>query len=406
MISRTPRRLVVAAALAALTGGILGAAPASADQVVTPGTVRYAAQATSVENSFVVVLKNTTKPEETEKLASELTEKYGGTLRFTYTAALQGFALEVTEDKARAIAGEPGVDYVAQDQIMSIDALGVQAAPPSWGIDRIDQRSLPRDNKYFYANTAPSVRAYIIDTGILATHQEFGGRVICGFDPFLLGCGPCNQFHGTHVAGTVGGNTVGVAKGVQIVSVNVFGCNSTTPTSVVIAGVNFVTLAASMSPPTVRSVANMSLGGSAFQPLDDAVTASINTNVHYSVAAGNGFGQNACNTSPARTPLATTVGSTNINDNRSAFSDIGPCLDLFAPGEGITSSVPPLNNSYGVASGTSMSAPHATGVAALWRQKFPNDNAVAVANALAANATPGVVVNPAPARPTCCSSAG
>jgi len=402
MITRLPRRLVVTVALAALTGAGLGAAPPAAAQtaapVVTPRPVLYEDTPNAIDENFVVVLAKNTSPSDTPRIVSELVNKYGGTIRFTYTSALQGFAVEISADKAHLIAGEPSVDYVAQDQTVTLDALGLQNNPPSWGLDRIDQRSLPLDTKYFFANTASTARAFIIDSGILLTHQEFGGRAICGFDPFLSGCAPCNQFHGTHVAGTVGGATVGVAKAIQLISVKVFNCAPSTPTSVVIAGVDFVTLAQTLNP-NPRSVANMSLGGSAFQPLDDAVNNSINANVHYSVAAGNGFGANACGLSPARVPNATTVGSTDINDARSGFSNIGVCIDFFGPGGGILSAVHTANNAYGVASGTSMATPHATGTAAMWRTKFPADNAVAVGVALAANATPGVVINPGAGSP-------
>jgi subtilisin family serine protease len=273
----------------------------------------------------------------------------------------------------------------------------VQGSPPSWGIDRIDERSLPLDNKYHYPNTAQSVRAYIIDTGIRLTHQEFGGRAVCGFDPWAGGCDPCNLGHGTHVAGTVGGRSVGVAKQVRIVSVRVFECSNSTTWAAVIAGVNYVTTAA-MFNPNVRHVANMSLGGGAFQPVDDAVTTSIAANVHYSIAAGNNGGL-SCNTSPARTPRATTVGATTITDTRAAFSNFGACNDLFAPGVNITSAWHTSDSAYTALQGTSMAAPHAAGVAALWRQKFPADNADAVATALAANATPGVVINPGAGSP-------
>jgi subtilisin family serine protease len=212
-----------------------------------------------------------------------------------------------------------------------------------------------------------------------------------------MGCAPCNQGHGTHVAGTIGGATVGVAKGVRIVSVRVFQCSGSTTAAIVIAGINYVTFAASINP-AQRSVANMSLGGGAFAPMDTAVTNSIATNVHYSVAAGNS-NADACLFSPARVPRATTVGSTRSNDNRSPFSNFGACLDLFAPGELIYSAWYTANNAYATLSGTSMASPHAAGTAAMWRHKFPADNADQTATALAANATPNVVINPGPLSP-------
>jgi subtilisin family serine protease len=395
MVRRPTRRHAIAVALVAVVASVTGlSSAASASTVpvpVVPGQILYADEPTAVPGSYIVVLKPGTLPEDTERIANELTAKYNGKLSFTYTAALQGFAADLTADQAALVAGESSVDYVAQDQQVTLDTF-VQPNPPSWGIDRIDEHSLPLDAKYHYPSTGSSARAFIIDTGILLNHQEIAGRAFCGFDPWGGGCAPCNQFHGTHVAGTVGGRTVGVAKGVQIISVRVFQCSSSTTWAVVIAGVNYVTFA-QMLTPTAHSVANMSLGGLGFAPVDTAVTNSIAANVHYSVSAGNS-NANACLFSPARVPRATTVAATDINDNRAAFSNFGPCVDVFAPGVNILSSSHTATNAYVAASGTSMSAPHVTGTAALWRHKFPADNADQVHNALSANATPGVVINP------------
>jgi len=358
----------------------------------TVGTVRYADDPDAVPDSYIVVFRDDRTPDETRKLATELTARYGGETQFVYGAALAGFAVRASADQARLLAGDPRVDYVAQDRYYHTQALGVQTGPPSWGIDRIDERSLPLDSKYHFPNVANTVTAFVIDTGVLLAHQEFGGRAVCGFDPFGGGCAPCNLGHGTHVAGTIGGRTVGVAKSVRLVSVRVFGCTGSTTAAVVIAGVNYVTLAQQLNP-NQRSVANMSLGGGAYVPLDTAVTNSIAANVHYSVAAGNN-NANACLYSPARVPRATTVGATAVNDHRAAFSNFGTCVDLFAPGQAITSAWHTATNAYNSISGTSMAAPHAAGAAALWRHRFPADNADQVAAALNANATPGVVVNP------------
>jgi len=379
-----------AIALAALLVGAL-LAP-SGPSAAAAGVVRYASTPQAVPDSYVVVFPIDTTASETVRRAGELIAKYGGAIRFTYTAALRGFAVSANATQAQLMAGDPLVDYVAQDQAVSLAGLEVQLNPPAWGLDRIDQRSLPLDSKYHYPNTAGSVRAYVIDTGMRLTHQEFGGRAFCGFDPWAAGCAPCNQGHATHVAGTIGGATVGVAKGLRIVSVRVFECSGSTTFAIVIAGVDYVTLAQQTNP-NVRSVANMSLGGQAFQPLDDAVTNSIAANVHYSIAAG-GSGTSACNFSPARVPRATTVSTTDITDSRAPFANIGPCVDVFAPGVHTYSAWHTADNAYQVLSGTSTSAPLAAGTAALWRQRFPADNADAVHDALNANATPGVVINP------------
>jgi subtilisin family serine protease len=394
MSPRFIRRLALVTVLATAVASLAGAGPAAfaaPDAVVTPGTVLYANEPKAIPDSYIVVLKDTTSPQETDRIASDLTAKYNAKLNFTYTSALQGFAVNVSADQAALIAGEPQVDYVAQDQEVGLDTF-VQPGPPSWGIDRIDEHSLPLDAKYHFPSTGSSARAFIIDTGILLNHQEIVGRASCGFDPWGAGCAPCGQFHGTHVAGTVGGKTVGVAKGVQIISVRVFQCSPVTTWAIVIAGVNYVTFAQTINP-AARSVANMSLAGATFLPVNTAVTNSVAANVHYSVAAGNS-NANACLFSPASAAAATTVAATTITDNRASFSNWGPCVDLFAPGQNIVSGSDTATNAYVSASGTSMAAPHAAGTAALWRHKFPADNAVQVHNALNVNATPGVVITP------------
>jgi subtilisin family serine protease len=354
----------------------------------------------AVPGSYIVVLRPgrpaTTADLGAASAAAELTGRHGGTVRFTYQAALRGFAVQTSEQAARRMAADPRVAYVAQDQTVTADVF-VQPNPPAWGLDRIDERSRPVDAKYHYPSGANSVRAYIIDTGIRFTHQEFGGRAVPGVD--TVGDGrngnDCNG-HGTAVAGVVGGATVGVAKAVTLVSVRVLGCSGSGSTAQVIAGIDWIT--AQQTPNGHRAVANLSLGGPANQALDAAVTASINANVHYSVSAG-GSASNACNFSPARVARATTVGATDAHDNRASFSSIGPCLDLFAPGTATYTAWHTSDAGYSTLSGTSFSTPLAAGTAALWRHRFPADTADGVAAALANNATPGVVGNPGTGSP-------
>jgi len=391
--SRLTRRVVLAVGLVTALGGLVGAVPASGAQLAdtaAEGAVRYAGTAQALPGSYIVVLKGTAGAETTA--AAALAADYGGTVSFVYRAALNGFAVQADARQARRMAADPRVDYVAQDQMVRLN-VAVQPNPPSWGQDRVDQRSLPLDLKYHYPNTAPRIRAYIIDTGIRFTHQEFGGRAVLGVD--TIGDGQngndCHG-HGTHVAGTVGGRSVGIAKQVQLVAVRVLNCAGSGSFAQVIAGVDWVTMQQCAGCPL--SVANMSLGGGFFQPLNDAVTNSIAANVHYSVAAGNNVGADACTVSPASTPRATTVGATDIADNRAGFSNIGTCVDLFAPGVNIYSAWATADNAYNTISGTSMASPHAAGTAALWRQRFPADNASQVASALVVNATPNVVGNP------------
>jgi len=401
---RTSRRLAMAAGLAAAVGGLLGAIPASSapapDASTTPAeaVIRYANHPQALAGSYVVVLKDSgATTQAVATTAADLAARYGATVTHTYGSALKGFAVAADAKQARRLAADPAVDYVAQDQKVQLN-VSVQPNPPSWGLDRIDDRSLPLDLKYHYPNTAPRIKAYIIDTGIRFTHQEFGGRAVLGTD--TVGDGQngndCNG-HGTHVAGTVGGSRVGVAKQVRLIAVRVLNCAGSGSFAGVVAGVDWVTADAGMT--RGLGVANMSLGGGLFQPLNDAVTNSIAANVHYSVSAGNGTGADACLQSPAATPRATTVGATDITDTRAGFSNIGTCVDLFGPGVAIYSAWGTGDANYNTISGTSMSSPHVAGAAALWRMKFPADNADAVAKALVDNATPGVVINPGAGSP-------
>ncbi|MBB5868689.1 subtilisin family serine protease [Allocatelliglobosispora scoriae] len=401
MNNRSIRRLVIVVGIAAAVG--LTGVPAQSSLPVasantTLGKVLYAESPGAVPGSYIVVFKDSS-PSNT---SDELKAKYNLRTTFEYGTALRGFAIAADDATAARVAADPLVEYVAQDQEVTTQ-VSVQTPTPSWGLDRIDERSLPLDNKYHYANTAPGVRAYIIDTGIRYTHVEFGGRAVPGFDAFGGTGADCNG-HGTHVAGTVGGKTVGVAKQVKLISVRVLNCAGSGTAAGVIAGVNWVTLQQILSP-APPSVANMSLGGSAFPPLDTAVTNSITANVHYSVAAGNS-NLNACGFSPARVPRATTVGATTNTDARATFSNFGPCLDLFAPGQGIYSAYGTADNAYATLSGTSMASPHAAGVAALWRWRFPADNADQTALALVNNATPNVVINPGVGSPNLLLFAG
>jgi subtilisin family serine protease len=241
---------------------------------------------------------------------------------------------------------------------------------------------------YTYSTTASNVHAYIIDTGILTTHTQFGGRASSGFD-FVdndSNATDCNG-HGTHVAGTVGGSTYGVAKGVSLVAVRVLNCSGSGTTAGVVSGINWVT-----SHAIKPAVANMSLGGGASTSLDNAVSASVASGVTYAVAAGNS-NANACNSSPSRVATAITVGATSRTDARASFSNFGSCLDIFAPGVGITSSWFSSTTATNTISGTSMASPHVAGGAALVLAKNPSFTAAQVTSALIAASTTGVVTS-------------
>jgi subtilisin family serine protease len=383
------RRLLVSVTAAAVTIAVAAAAtPAAA--APADGTIRDSGTAEVVPDSYIVVLKN--GGSDVAGSARTLTGRYGGSVTHTYTKAVRGFAVQVTEARAKRLAADPAVDYVQRNGVYRIT--GTQPNPPSWGLDRIDQRDLPLNNSYNFPDVTQPVRAYIIDTGVLTTHNDFGGRAVHGRDTVNNDndATDCNG-HGTHVAGTVGGTSFGVAKTVQLVAVRVLNCQGSGTTAGVVAGVDWVT-ANAVKP----AVANMSLGGGADAALDAAVTNSINSGVPYAIAAGNGdiFGnpQNACNSSPARVASAITVGATQINDARASFSNFGTCLDLFAPGVSITSAWYTSPTATNTISGTSMATPHVAGAAALVLAANPAATPQQVRDDLVARASQGKVTDP------------
>ena len=318
-----------------------------------------------------------------QQAADVLVSAYGGKLKQLYKHAINGYAAEMTEAEAVALSEDPRVDFVEEDGIMQASTTQSGA---TWGLDRIDQRDRPLNGTYIYNWTGSGVRAYIIDTGIRTAHTQFGGRASAVFDAFGGNGQDCNG-HGTHVAGTVGGSTYGVAKSALLRAVRVLDCNGSGSTSGVIAGVDWVT-ANHINP----AVANMSLGGGASSALDNAVTNSINSGVTYAVAAGNSS-TDACTQSPARAAAAITVGSTTSTDARSSFSNFGTCVDIFAPGSSITSAWSTSNTATNTISGTSMASPHVAGAAALYKQANPSASPATIRNALVNNATTNHITN-------------
>jgi subtilisin family serine protease len=311
-----------------------------------------------IENQFIVVFKDSslTRSNRQAKL-EELVQANNGAVLRVYDSVLNGGSVKMTEAKARAMAKNPDIAWVEQDVVISTLATQVDAP---WGLDRIDQDVLPLDSAYNYDYDGVGVHAYIIDTGIRSSHLEFSGRIGNGYDVIGNDLDPedCNG-HGTHVSGTIGSDTYGVAKSVTLHGVRVLDCSGSGSSSGVIAGIDWVT-ANHIAP----AVANMSLGGGASSSLDSAINISAAKGVVYVVAAGNS-NADACNYSPARATGAITVGASTKSDARSSFSNWGSCVDVFAPGSGIASTWHSSDTSVKTISGTSMASPHVAGVVAL-----------------------------------------
>lgn len=388
---RNPHRRALAG-IATLATAALALTPAATHaEPSTPATAGQQDQAPLVGSAsadrFIVVMDEQVTQADV-KAAKTDARGDGATVEHTYKTVVDGFVADLTPAALDALRDNPDVAYIEADKPVTATAT---QSPVTWGLDRIDQRTRPLSGSYTYNQTGAGVTAYIVDTGIRAVHSDFGGRVTSGYTAINDGRGTedCNG-HGTHVAGTVGGATYGVAKGVRLVPVRVLDCNGSGTTAGVIAGVDWVTSNHAAGAP---AVANMSLGGGVSTTLDNAVARSIADGVTYAVAAGNDYAANACNSSPSRVSSALTIGSTTSTDARSSFSNIGSCLDLFAPGSSITSAWYTSNTATNTISGTSMATPHVAGAAALYLQTNPSASPATVGSYLIGRATTNVVTD-------------
>jgi subtilisin family serine protease len=334
--------------------------------------------------------------------ADALTQKHHGYLNHRNLRAVHGFVAEMSASEAVAVLSEPGVKYVERDSmggggsVKEPSALDIQLSPPAWGLDRIDQRDLPLNQTYIFNQTGNGVTVYVLDSGINASHNDFGGRVRSGFNfSASLPAGDCNG-HGTHVAGIVGGSAHGVAKDVSLVSLRVLDCQNRGFVSDMVAGISFAISDHQTGQPAVMNISIYTDAPST--SFDAAINAAIADGITVSVIAGNGTANNsvptdACTISPARVSNAITVSATNILDGRASFANFGPCVDLFAPGEEIESDWYVSNTSVAVDSGTSMATPHVSGAAALYLQTHPTATPATVASALIAAASLNKVQN-------------
>ncbi len=365
------------AGMSALSAPVAGAAPAE-------GTVHGANAEGAVAGSYIVMLD-----QKADKKA--LAKTYGGELKRNYTAAINGFSASgLTATEAKRLAADPAVAKVVQNKKFHADA--TQDNPPSWGIDRVDQADTAPDKKYTYPDSAgEGVTAYVIDTGVRVSHQDFGGRASSGFDAIDNDDDADDgNGHGTHVAGTIAGTAHGVAKKAKIVAVRVLDDSGSGTTEQVVAGIDWVT-AHHKGP----SVANMSLGGGADPALDAAVQKAIASGVTFAVAAGNDA-DDAKDHSPARVPEAITVASSAEGDTQSGFSNFGAPVDLYAPGSDITSSWNDSDDGTKTISGTSMATPHVVGAAAVYLAGHQDATPAQVAAALTGAATPDKISNASP----------
>lgn len=374
-------RLAAAVTAVAAAAGLTALTSPQAGAATSEGVVYGAGAPDAIAGSYVVTLDHKADKK-------DLAKEYGGRLRRNYTTAVDGFSASgLTATEAKRLAADPAVAKVVQNKTFHVT--DTQEVPPSWGLDRVDQTATTGDNAYTYPDTAGAgVTAYVIDTGVRITHQDFEGRASYGYDA-IDGDNIADDGygHGTHVAGTIAGAQFGVAKKADIVAVRVLDDSGYGTTEQVVAGVDWV--ARNHQGP---SVANMSLGGGADPAIDASVQGAIASGVTFAVAAGNDT-QDAAVSSPARVPEAITVASSDQNDQQSYFSNFGPLVDIYAPGGNIVSDYNTGDDATTTMSGTSMATPHVTGAAALYLADHPEAAPAEVATALTDGATPDAITD-------------
>ncbi len=370
--------------LAIVLSHLTYAAPATTNSVLGSSEAKGI-----IKNQYIVILNKDVGS--SNEFAQGIAKQHGGKVLQTYDAVLKGFAIYLPDVAGtafvEAMKKNPKVVSVENDTIMKVDA--TTQSNPDWGLDRIDQKNLPLDSAYSYLQTGSGTTAYIVDTGILSTHQQFSGRVLSGYTAISDGNGTSDcHGHGTHVAGTVGGSTYGVAKNVSLVPIRILGCDGSGASSNVIAGLDWI-LKNGKKP----AVVNMSLGGEANASLDSAVENLFNNGYVMVVAAGNS-NTDACSSSPARVSKAITVAATDSTDTRASYSNYGSCIDIFAPGSQINSSWIGSNTATKVLNGTSMATPHVVGVVAEMLQSTPTATPQTISTNLLNQASNNVVKNP------------